>query len=296
MVHVKNVQAAVAWERLQRLPQLPQLLLSFVKLTHWVPASRAPAHVAGSVAGHTQALLTQEAPLGHCMPQFPQLLMSVVVSTQMPEHILSVLWHGTQVLFEHRCPVGQAFPQPPQLPWSLATSTHTPLHAVDCAAGHLQAPAVHIAPRGHAVAHDPQCNGSVCVSTHCPGSHRVVGHSWSAGKPSESASPASPLCASRVASRARPSVWTSLAPSVRTSGEVESSTDVSCWKVAASSPGSPTWRSLNPHILAQAAADTTSAAPSQANRGAITTSRAVPTRPLRFLRPDPRTHRPSWAP
>jgi hypothetical protein len=177
MAHDDAEQNDVACARVQTLLQLPQLLWSFVVLTHCCPASPLVAHTDGSVVGHEQELFAQVAPLAQTTPQSPQLLMSLVTSTQTPEHILSVLWQGMHDLFEHRYDAGQAFPQPPQLAWSVARSTQAPLQGVDCAAGHLHAPAMHIAPLAHATPQEPQWAGSVCVSTHWPAPQSVVGHS-----------------------------------------------------------------------------------------------------------------------
>jgi hypothetical protein len=178
MAQLDPLQKDVAWARLHRLPQPPQLLWSFVRFTHCLPASAAPAQTVGVPPGHTQAPPWQIAPLGQWLPQLPQLLRSVDKSAQTPEHILSVLRHKMHALIEHRYPAWQAFPQPPQLPWSVAVSTHTLPHAVDCALGHLQAPPTQLAPLGQATPQLPQWLGSLCVSTHCPAlPHRIPGQS-----------------------------------------------------------------------------------------------------------------------
>jgi hypothetical protein len=91
MRHVDSAQTDVAWASSQTLPQPPQLLWLFVRLTHSCPASATPGHAAGSVTGQVQLPFTQVAPLGHALPQLPQLFTSDVTSTQTPEHILSVL-------------------------------------------------------------------------------------------------------------------------------------------------------------------------------------------------------------
>jgi len=104
MAQLDTLQKDAAWGRLQRLPQPPQLLGSFVKFTHCLPASAALEQTVGSGAGHTQELLWQTAPLGHWLPQLPQFFRSVDKSAQTPEHILSVLRQAMHVLIEHRYP------------------------------------------------------------------------------------------------------------------------------------------------------------------------------------------------
>jgi hypothetical protein len=71
------------------------------------------------------------------VPQAPQFIGSLVVSTHAVPHILSpcphVVW---QMPFAQASPASHACPQPPQLVGLDERSVHVPLHAV-CPAGHV---------------------------------------------------------------------------------------------------------------------------------------------------------------
>jgi len=64
---------------LQARPQPPQSVLLVSRST------QAPLQTV-SPDGHTHALLWQVAPVGHTVPQPPQLLLSVAVLEQVPLH------------------------------------------------------------------------------------------------------------------------------------------------------------------------------------------------------------------
>lgn len=82
-------------------------------------------------AAHPHRPPEHTAPDGHSCLQAPQLLASVLVSTQLP---LQSVWPDPQLLthwlLEHTSPEPQAWLQAPQLSWSLASETHTPLQLV----------------------------------------------------------------------------------------------------------------------------------------------------------------------
>jgi hypothetical protein len=134
-----------------------------------VPQRHAPstqvsfAPHAGVQVRAAHALAEQVCPLGHAMPQPPQCIALVVVSTQPPP--------------QQRCPAAHA---------ALAPQRHTPPAQVSPAAhGGVQLDTMHMppwqtCPVGHAPPQRPQWSAEVIVSTHaapqhvCPAPHAAV--------------------------------------------------------------------------------------------------------------------------
>jgi hypothetical protein len=154
--------------------QKPQLLLSFVRSTQLVPhCARPVAHV----AEHAPVLHTW--PPRQTVPQAPQLVPLVCVSTQVPlppkkpprpatpPHLVSFAGQ-LQAPSLHVEPEGQTVPQAPQSSALVARSTHTGPHCV-CPVGQpaMQAPPTHCSPNRHRTPHAPQSAVSVCSFTHC---------------------------------------------------------------------------------------------------------------------------------
>ncbi len=109
----------------------------------------------------------------HFVPQPPQLLGSVWVSTHAPLQSVVPLGHA-QVPLEQVAPVGHAVPQAPQLCGSLASVTQALPHKV-CPAGHvmlMQCPDLHVFPEAHAWWQEPQWWASRSRFTHFP-AHRL---------------------------------------------------------------------------------------------------------------------------
>jgi hypothetical protein len=70
------------------------------------------------------ALAKQLSPAAHAVAQAPQLLVSVVVSTQVPPQLtVGALQGETHTPMAQSSPVAHAIPQAPQLAGSLAVST-----------------------------------------------------------------------------------------------------------------------------------------------------------------------------
>jgi hypothetical protein len=81
--------------------------------------------------GHWQTPATQDCAAGQAVPQVPQLVPLVVVSTQLPlQRVSPTEQPKRHVLASQACPTGQAVPQAPQFPALLVMSTHAPLHSV----------------------------------------------------------------------------------------------------------------------------------------------------------------------
>jgi len=121
-VHVPFVQVAVAWAKLQWLPQAPQLLTSVLRLTQ-VPLQAVWPE--GHWLKHWPAW--QEVPDAHTLLHAPQLLLSLVRFTQLP---VQLVWPVPQVTRhcppEHAVPEGHCPPQAPQLLLSLLRFTQLP--------------------------------------------------------------------------------------------------------------------------------------------------------------------------
>jgi hypothetical protein len=70
----------------------PQLFESLWTSTHDWPHGLSPA-------GQRHMLLWHDAPMGHCVPHFPQLAKSVVMSTHVGPHICCVVSGHAHVPF-----------------------------------------------------------------------------------------------------------------------------------------------------------------------------------------------------
>ncbi len=108
---------------------------------------------------------------GHAMPQPPQLLLSLAMSTQAP---LQLRWFGgqfvTHVPAAHTCPPTQALPQRPQFVGSLNVSTQRSPQRL-CPIGHgarRHAPISQVVPGPHTTPHAPQLPGSLRMSRQTP--------------------------------------------------------------------------------------------------------------------------------
>jgi hypothetical protein len=134
-------------------------------------------------------LATHASPVGQTMPQPPQSLGSLVVSSQPSAQQARVPVHAGpplhvvvdwQLLATHLSPSGQRIPQPPQSNGSLVVSSHpSGQHVwVPVQAGppwqvtidwHLLA--THRSPGEQKMPQPPQSNGSLVVSSHPSGQH-----------------------------------------------------------------------------------------------------------------------------
>jgi hypothetical protein len=79
------------------------------------------------VKGSTHWPAEQKRPLGHTVPQPPQLRLSLAVGRHWP---WQSVWPAGQVQVPllQTCPMAQARPQLPQFAASLAVGTHEPAH------------------------------------------------------------------------------------------------------------------------------------------------------------------------
>src|SRR5262249_40955153 len=85
----------------------------------------------------TQALFTQALPKSHVLPQAPQLLLSMLLSTHVPLHTESGAGQlSAQPLERHTCDAVHALPQPPQFFGSICVLTQVPPHDCSPAPGH----------------------------------------------------------------------------------------------------------------------------------------------------------------
>lgn len=114
------------------------------------------------------------------MPQSPQLVLSLVRSTQALPHFASPsLQPAEHVPSLQTSPFAQAFPHVPQLRTLVWRSSQTctvppppppppPNVSVQTVSpvGHVHAPSLHVPPFGHALPHDPQLLMLVSKSTH----------------------------------------------------------------------------------------------------------------------------------
>jgi hypothetical protein len=102
----------------------------------------------------------------HASPQAPQLLLLVLVLTQVdPQSVVPV--GQAHVPFWQVLPLLHVLPQAPQFAGSLFVLTHTPEHTV-CPLGHTHIPFVQLKPVPHATPQAPQSFGFVLRSTHWP--------------------------------------------------------------------------------------------------------------------------------
>jgi hypothetical protein len=110
---------------------------------------------------------------GHAVPHAPQLLVSLLVSTQPFPQWMSGKLHWkvqlpllqTAVAFRGDA---QTFWHLPQLDVALDVSTHEPPQLVRAPQSALQLPALQTVPAPQAVPHTPQCSESELRSTHFP--------------------------------------------------------------------------------------------------------------------------------
>jgi len=121
--------------------------------------------------------LLHACPLGQAVPQAPQFIRSVLMSTQPPEHSVSPpVQESLQAPSEHTCPAGHTVPHAPQLATSLPVSMQVPPHAAR-PAWHPHTPALQVVPAGHALPQLPQLELLVSNETQlvphgiCPTSH-----------------------------------------------------------------------------------------------------------------------------
>lgn len=168
-----------------------------VPILHVSPAAHAGEQ--GTSAVHDPPM--QASPVPHTLPQTPQFLVSVAVTTHevpqqvppaahMPEpHRQTASTHTsspTQAIGQgvtahipstHSSPGSQRVPQPPQFAGLVRTSTHTPPQqiSVPVHAGpvpHRQSPVEHTFPRGEQFApHVPQSRRLLSRLTHAPMQH-----------------------------------------------------------------------------------------------------------------------------
>jgi hypothetical protein len=103
------------------------------------------------------------------MPQPPQFVPSLFVSTQTPPHVVGFEVGQVHAPLTHVAPVAQSFPHPPQFDSSLERSAQ-PVEHETRPVGHTHAPPLQVAPAPHALPHAPQLSGSLEVSVHTPGS------------------------------------------------------------------------------------------------------------------------------
>src|SRR5690606_38922967 len=97
---------------------------------------------AGTMLGSTQPPIEQTCPIGHCVPQPPQLALSLSVSMHAPEQFTKAEppWH-LQAPNSQTSPPSQATLHWPQLLVSVLMSTQPPLHSIVLP---VQPPAMHM--------------------------------------------------------------------------------------------------------------------------------------------------------
>jgi hypothetical protein len=89
------------------------------------------------LVGHAHAPAMHTAPPVHAMPQPPQLLGSVFVSTQAPVQLVVPAGHIVVQVIEHTCIAVHIVPHAPQFCGSVFVSTQTPPHSVPVAQAHV---------------------------------------------------------------------------------------------------------------------------------------------------------------
>jgi hypothetical protein len=110
----------------------------------------------------------QLAPAAHWLPQLPQFVLLVEVSTQRPlQSVCPVAQPEAQLPPTHWLPGPQRLPHAPQLRGSVEGSVHCEPHSV-VPAEHAHAPLTHAEPVGQEVLQLPQSNGSLVRSTQAP--------------------------------------------------------------------------------------------------------------------------------
>jgi len=125
----------------------------------------------GTVHIVVHMLLEHTCPVAQRIPQPPQLLPSLAVSTHVPPQF----WRGKLQIAhrppEHAEPAPHTRPQAPQLFGSVRRSTQVPLHnACPGLPLHTWVHRLdeHVLPVPHAMPQPPQLFGSVVMSTHAP--------------------------------------------------------------------------------------------------------------------------------
>jgi hypothetical protein len=125
---------------------------------HWLntlPPVVPPLHV---LAEHV-------APTAQALPQAPQLLALVVVSTHCPLHSVCPVGHA-QLPLPQVCPLAQTLPQAPQLLASLLVFTQALPQKVCPAVVQAHAPLTQERPPPQTVPQVPQFDESVCELMH----------------------------------------------------------------------------------------------------------------------------------
>jgi hypothetical protein len=110
---------------------------------------------------------------GQAEPQPPQLLASVVVSTQaLPQRMKgAVHWKSQAPPLHTDLPLlgaVQTFPHIPQLDVALEVSTHDPLQLLDVPQSVPQVPDLQTMPAPHLIEQSPQCSASELKSIQAP--------------------------------------------------------------------------------------------------------------------------------
>jgi hypothetical protein len=155
------------WPALHETPQAPQFAADVVKSAHTPAQSVVPVRQA-------QALLTHTRAPEQIWPQNPQLVLSLVRSTQeFPQRASPDPHAAEQVPRLHTSPPVQRLPHEPQLApldWRLTHALPPPpgppivMQAVS-PAGHMHEPPMQGAPVGQAFPQLPQLAFDVCRST-----------------------------------------------------------------------------------------------------------------------------------
>jgi hypothetical protein len=118
------------------------------------------------VSEHTHAPAVQLCVEVQTVPQAPQLVVSLAVSTHTPLHEVVPEGHRQRPV-EHDVPAGQRVPQAPQLFESVAVFTQV-VPQVTLPAGHVHAPAVHTCEGPQVTPQAPQLLASTAVLAQRP--------------------------------------------------------------------------------------------------------------------------------
>lgn len=136
-------------------------------MVHVPPAREVPVEVVW------QRPEVQVCPVAQRVPQAPQLVVSVVVSTHAVPHMVrgdAQVLPPKQSPIEQVCPVAQRLLQKPQLLTSLMTSIHDAPHIIRGSAqtgvGGVHTPPTHESVLAQVRPQPPQLSRSVCASTH----------------------------------------------------------------------------------------------------------------------------------
>jgi hypothetical protein len=136
----------------QALPQRPQLPVAVVRLVSQPLAATPSQSPKPTLHARRHAPAAQSgealAPVGHTVPQAPQLVTLVAVATQVvPQRVVPAAQVSMQAPAEQRWPVGHARPHAPQLLESVRVLTSQPLAAMP---SQLVKPALHVNPQAEA--------------------------------------------------------------------------------------------------------------------------------------------------